>query len=274
VPDQEKFMNKTPKFYLLVCLAFGGCTDAEAGLETDELTADTTEQAVGGPQTIYHAPRSFGGNIFAENHYYVPSENCSPGYVRSGTPGTQWVAQQGGFCNFERWVTPANPRDCRAVFHAYTAGGWFGGTCHSWVNEVPEVLPPNLALFKPATQSSTPWGADAGRAVDGNPDGNWYNSSVTHTDFDAPAWWQVDLGAVKSIGEVVLYNRTDCCSERLANFEIMLSSTGTNWQTVVTVDGQASVRTARTINASGRFLRVQLRGTNYLSLAEVQVYAP
>lgn len=44
------------------------------------------------------------------------------------------------------------------------------------------------------------------------------NRSVTHTNIEAKAWWQVDLGAIHEIGQVILYNRTDCCSERLANF--------------------------------------------------------
>lgn len=38
-------MNKNSKIYLTVCLAFGGCTGAAPGLETDEPIADTTEQA-------------------------------------------------------------------------------------------------------------------------------------------------------------------------------------------------------------------------------------
>lgn len=41
--------------------------------------------------------------------------------------------------------------------------------------------PANLALNKPTTQSSTDFGAEASRAVDGNTDGNWNGASVTHT---------------------------------------------------------------------------------------------
>jgi hypothetical protein len=54
----------------------------------------------------------------------------------------------------------------------------------------------NLALNKPATQSSDPFGGHAGKAVDGNTDGNWANGSVTATNSDAQAWWQVGLGQV------------------------------------------------------------------------------
>src|SRR5262249_16285581 len=56
---------------------------------------------------------------------------------------------------------------------------------------------PNLARGKPATQSSTYPGypsAAASSAVDGNTDGNFFDGSVTSTNLDSNAWWQVDLG--------------------------------------------------------------------------------
>ena len=39
----------------------------------------------------------------------------------------------------------------------------------------------NLAQGRPATQSSTLYGGVAGRAVDGNTDGHYSDSSTTHT---------------------------------------------------------------------------------------------
>ena len=41
----------------------------------------------------------------------------------------------------------------------------------------------NIALGKRVTQSSTAFGGDARRAVDGKLDGNYGHNSVTHTDF-------------------------------------------------------------------------------------------
>src|SRR3712207_7898437 len=61
----------------------------------------------------------------------------------------------------------------------------------------PQTGETNLALGQPATQSSTGWDSPAGRAVDGNTDGNWFNGSVTHTEGDYQAWWQVDLGSAQ-----------------------------------------------------------------------------
>jgi hypothetical protein len=132
----------------------------------------------------------------------------------------------------------------------------------------------NLALRKPATQSSLQNDAVAARGVDGNSDGNYQNGSVTHTTSTAGAWWQVDLGAAQSLREIVLSNRTDCCADRLSNFDIKVSNDGSTWTTVATVAGTAPQRSVHPINATGRYVRVQLRGTNNLSLAEVEVYGP
>src|SRR4051812_10353384 len=51
----------------------------------------------------------------------------------------------------------------------------------------------NYALGKPTSQSSTGYGGDPSRAVDGNTSGVWTNNSVTHTNFGHQPWWQVDL---------------------------------------------------------------------------------
>lgn len=128
---------------------------------------------------------------------------------------------------------------------------------------------PNLALGKPATQSSTAYGADASRAVDGNTDGNFFNNSVTHTADSG--WWQVDLGSAQRVGNVVLWNRTDCCSERLQNFALLVSPNGTDW-TSFPNPGTAGPQVSFAVNGLFRYVKVQANsGTYPLSLAEVQV---
>ncbi len=89
-------------------------------------------------------------------------------------------------------------------------------------------MPRNLALGRPATQSSTGYDSPASRAVDGNTDGNWYNGSVTHTNFDNQAWWQVDLGSVQQIDNVGVWMMTICCSSHV-NFDVKVSSDGSTW---------------------------------------------
>lgn len=148
------------------------------------------------------------------------------------------------------------------------------GTNHLSLAEV-EVRPPqNLALGRPATQSSTTLGADAFRATDGNRDGNFYANSVSHTNFDTNAFWQVDLGSIQEIARVAIFNRTDCCGDRLANFNLRVSNDGVSWTTVAGFTGTPPSRVDFALSTSGRFVQVRLQGANYLQLAEVEVYAP
>lgn len=136
----------------------------------------------------------------------------------------------------------------------------------------------NLALGKSATQFSPQ--NDAGKAVDGNTDGNYNNGSVTHTNQGANPWWEVDLEDVYDVTTIKLYNRTDCCKERLKNFTILISETpfGSDYANNVGVAFARNVpyfRETRTLtgNKRGRYVRVFINGNNkILSLAEVEVY--
>ncbi|QRN99367.1 discoidin domain-containing protein [Archangium violaceum] len=132
----------------------------------------------------------------------------------------------------------------------------------------------NLALGRPASQSSLLNSAEAWKAVDGNTDGVFPNLSVTHTlgaPTDPQPWWRVDLQADRWIGSVVLYNRTDCCSTRLSNFKLLVSSDGVTWQEYYHA-GAAGPVTTLAVNRYGRHVKIQLAGPDPLSLAEVQVF--
>ena len=148
-------------------------------------------------------------------------------------------------------------------------------------------LSTNLSQGKVATQSSTFPGsasAVAASAVDGNTDGNFSNNSVTATNADTNAWWQVDLGASAGVSSVVVWNRTDCCGSRLNDFWVFISDTPfLPTDTPATLQNRAGTfsshqtsppnpSTTITTAAQGRYVRVQLTGTNNLSLAEVQVF--
>src|SRR5204862_6360587 len=73
----------------------------------------------------------------------------------------------------------------------------------------------NIALGMTARQSSTYEDWSAERAVDGVTDGNAGRRSVSHTQNDPQAWWEVDLGQSYEIDEIEIWNRTDGYSERL-----------------------------------------------------------
>ncbi|MFI0975605.1 alpha-L-fucosidase [Streptomyces sp. NPDC021093] len=143
--------------------------------------------------------------------------------------------------------------------------------------------PRNHAFNATASQSSTGFDGVASRAVDGKADGNYAANSVTHTAEQNQPWWQVDLGAAKQADRAVLWNRTDCCTDRLSDFWVLTSdrpitaagldearnTPGVRSQHVSGLDA-ASVTVPLT--GSTRYLRVQRAGSGYLSLAEVQVF--
>ena len=85
---------------------------------------------------------------------------------------------------------------------------------------IPDIELFNVTLMKPTDQSSTAFGAVSSRAVDGNPSGIWNDNSVTHTYSDQGAWWKVDLEQSYDIFEIIIYNRADCCGDRLDGFSV------------------------------------------------------
>lgn len=130
----------------------------------------------------------------------------------------------------------------------------------------------NIAPTGTASQSSTYFDAVAARAIDGNTDGIYWNGSVAHTGFSTQPWWQLALAAPAFIDGIRVWNRTDCCSERLSDYTVSL------WRQGALVASQSFAGTSPTM-ASFSFaqiqadtVRVQLTGENYLGLAEVQVF--
>jgi len=113
-----------------------------------------------------------------------------------------------------------NPESGRAKNIRLTAGRAV------WVLEdrVMPIALTNVALGKPATQSTTlhPYVAD--NAVDGNygsithTQGGWKRASDATPDRDAS--WRVDLGKDHAIRVIDVYNRSGCCGVRLRDITV------------------------------------------------------
>jgi lysophospholipase L1-like esterase/azurin/glucose/arabinose dehydrogenase len=68
----------------------------------------------------------------------------------------------------------------------------------------------NIAMGGKARQSSTDYGGDASRAIDGRTDGDFGSGTQTHTrENEKNPWWEVDLGSEHPIESVVVWNRTE-----------------------------------------------------------------
>ncbi|XP_078658304.1 uncharacterized protein LOC144903764 [Branchiostoma floridae x Branchiostoma belcheri] len=141
----------------------------------------------------------------------------------------------------------------------------------------------NIAVGRPAFQTSTSvhYSTDGvpSRAVDGNLNSNYRGLSCTHTQLSEhnPAWW-VDLGNSFPINRVTVFNRQDCCWERINPFNIHVGDSdqvstnprcGGDYQMVA---GQTYV-SLPCYNMRGRYVGILLPGYDrILTLCEVQVY--
>ena len=144
--------------------------------------------------------------------------------------------------------------------------------------------PDNLAPSGVATQSSEGFGGAASRAIDCNTDGVYPNGSISHTaDLDEAPWWELDLLGDFAIDRIVLWNRTDCCSERLSNMRVSLlgAERRTVWfEDIFTAGGfvDPSLVLEGVRGLTGAVVRVEALGPGtgggapFVSLAEVEVY--
>jgi hypothetical protein len=136
---------------------------------------------------------------------------------------------------------------------------------------------PDVALGRPAEQSSTiSANQPASYAVDDD------LNDYAGTKVEAQPWWQVDTGSSQRIDKIAVYNRADCCTDRLADYYVFVSDTPFASSSLsdtlaqpgvwsVHQTGQAGRPTTIDLGHTGRYVRVQLAGTNQLALAEVQV---
>lgn len=148
------------------------------------------------------------------------------------------------------------------------------GTCDATIN---------LALDKTSRQSSTQNNADAELANDGETNGNFYEAfSINQTNWEYQAWWEVDLGAMFNVDQVNIYNREDCCTDFLSDYYVLIADQPFGDRSLTELLNDPSINSYRqtdpaarptevTANTTGRFVRVQLNGTSFLSMAEVEV---
>ncbi|MBC7452904.1 MAG: PEP-CTERM sorting domain-containing protein [Massilia sp.] len=141
----------------------------------------------------------------------------------------------------------------------------------------------NVAVLGTASQSSYYSGSHnfvAANAIDGNTDGASYNNSITHTMSgmgylvgNGLEWWSDKLDQAYNVGNIVIWNRTDCCTGRLKNFTVSLFNQGAlAWSGVYSAADGPLPSVSFAVGAIGDQVMVQLNQQNYLSLAEVQVF--
>ena len=116
---------------------------------------------------------------------------------------------------------------------------------------------------------------DAAGACDGIKNGKW----GFHTEHEPQPWWRVDLGATFDLAYLLVYNRTEFAS-RAARVIVLASKDGKELEPVYQHDGatffghpDGKPLKIGLADVSARFVRLQLPGTTYFHLDEVEVYA-
>ena len=136
----------------------------------------------------------------------------------------------------------------------------------------------NLALRKVAKQSSlSVWSTpdEASNAVSGREDGSY----AFHTEEENRPWWQVDLGEITPIGQVVIYNRMDACAKRAYTLQVLVGDTVLDLTMIHSQSGRpfgglGGQPLIVDVNGRARYVRIQLQGEGTLHLDEVEVYGP
>lgn len=143
--------------------------------------------------------------------------------------------------------------------------------------EIPGAI--NHALDGVASASSN--SDNASFAIDGVTDGDLANTSVFSSEHQNQPWWQVDLGDIRNIDQIALHRRTDCCADRLSGVHVLVSDSPLPEDlsdAMATPDiheyyvaSFSGIEKRLSIAERGRYIRVQLAGTEQLELAEVEV---
>jgi len=130
-----------------------------------------------------------------------------------------------------------------------------------------------LSTNKPASQSSVYPGAIASRAVDGNPNNMWSGGSCASTDGQESPWWQVDLQGNFAISQVKIWNRKDCCPDRLLPLKVEVSANGGTWTQCGTLTGTGEAGKVYEVAcvATGRYVKITATRNTYLTMCEVEV---
>mmetsp|Transcript_704 Transcript_704/g.756 ORF Transcript_704/g.756 Transcript_704/m.756 type:complete len:883 (+) Transcript_704:915-3563(+) len=187
----------------------------------------------------------------------------------SGTVGNGVVktwSVNGGAGALGRWVRVRFEETYRSFLHIAELEAW----------GYPVVVPANspeireIALYRPATQSSTYGTAYANKGVDGN------FANAFHTKCGSHPWWEVDLGVDSFIQDVEITNRVQCCGGRLRDAYVELHDSDRNLVEKRLIkgavgNGQKVVKVFNEDISIGRYIRVSMSRNDCLHFAEMEV---
>ena len=144
----------------------------------------------------------------------------------------------------------------------------------------------NLCRLTSAEASQSSFAAlstEAFKACDGILSGSLIDQSVAATTVEEEAWWEVDLGAIYEIDEILFTNGTDCCPSENGDFFVFVSDGPFVSRSVslTLADPLVSTYFVRDqevaspikVGRTGGFIRLQYLYEGSFNLAEVEVVA-
>ncbi len=128
---------------------------------------------------------------------------------------------------------------------------------------------PNLALHRPVSVTSQfgDAGKDHSLLVDGN-----RTTLGCHTESLPNQHVTIDLGESRAIQRVVVANRGDCCAERAVPLLLEVSDDGEHFRKLAERLDTFDIWNETGLATRARYVRLRLLATNFLHLAEVEVY--
>jgi hypothetical protein len=110
-------------------------------------------------------------------------------------------------------------------------------------------------------------------AVDGNTNGNFHAGSVAHTRSESGPWWKVDLVGTYEIEEIIIYNRQDCCPDRLQGVLVDIFLDGSVvWSTSPAMIVNPVLVNNVPPNVQGDTIKLSLQKSEILNFVELQAF--
>ncbi|MGJ8653424.1 MAG: Ig-like domain-containing protein [Opitutaceae bacterium] len=215
----------------------------------------------------------YSHTLVENTDFWDPEEDAVTLSLGAGAPS--WLTLAEDPSNPGSWLLEGVPTETTETEYEFglLAADATSGATERIVHLTVEGIPVNIALAGVATQSSTDFDGEAPRAIDGDTNGSYGQDSVTHTTDEAQPWWRVDLGTAYAIDEIIIWNRSGSTSIRLIDFDVFILDGGDSivWSNYQANSPDPSV-SLLPAGITGQHVMVQLRGTEALSLAEVQVF--
>lgn len=193
-----------------------------------------------------------GGKFSEWNHWSACSSACGK-----------------GISTRERILPPSNNEHCySAIIKEKQCQGFDCKVVRNFTN---------MAIGKPTNASSSLFGRyPSSRAVDGNSNTTFNSKSCMHTDKDLNPFLRIDLQKQSVVEMVLIWNRGDCCSERLNNVKVTVGDDPTGMNNLLC--GSAGNTTeVNPINVkcssilSGQYVHIRIPGPQFLTICEVEV---